>query len=71
MGKEDKMPEMINISLDRELWDGLTRFAHDQSIKKGKRFSTIQALRIAIKIFLRLELKEINQLLKRDTRNSG
>ena len=65
------MQEKINISLDRELWDGLTRFAHGQSIKKGKRFSTIQALRIAIQIFLKLEPKEINQLLRRDTRDSG
>jgi len=65
------MQKMINVTIDRKLWNGLTKFAHEQSIKKGKRFSTVQALRIAIKIFLKLEAKEINQLLRRTTRNSG
>ena len=65
-----KMPKkVINISLDRDLWDALSRFAHEQSIKQGKRFPTIKALRVAIKVFLRLELWEINQVLKRDTRD--
>jgi len=62
----------VNITLDRDLWDGLGVFAHDQSIKKNKRFSTIEALRLSVRIFLKLEVKEINQILKRDTtRNSG
>ena len=67
-----EMPkEFINITLDRDLWDNLGGFAHEQSIKQGKRFSTIKALRLAIKIFLRLEPREINQVLKRNTRNIG
>jgi hypothetical protein len=63
--------ETINITVDRGLWDSLGGFAHEQSIKQGKRFPTIKALRLAIKVFLRLEPWEINQVLKRDTRNIG
>ena len=69
--RRGKMPEMINISIDRMLWKELTKFAYTQSLKQGKRFPVIKALRLAVKIFLRLEPREINQLLKRDTRNSG
>lgn len=65
------MPEkLINISIDRDLWDGLSRFAYEQSIKQGKRFPTIKALRLAIKVLLKLEPWEINQVLKRDTRDT-
>jgi len=71
MAKEDKMQEMINVTLDRELWNGLTRFAHEQSIKQNRRFPVIKALRLSVKIFLLLEPKEINQVLKRNTRNIG
>ena len=61
-----KMPEKtINLSLERNLWDALSSFAHEQSIKQGKRFSTIKALRLAIKVFLRLSPQEINEILKR------
>jgi len=63
--------DTINITLDRSLWDELNRFAHEQSILHKKRFPTIQALRLAIKAFLRMEPKEINEVLKRDTRNVG
>ena len=60
------MPEkLINISIDRDLWDGLSKFAHQQSIKQGKRFPTIKALRVSIKVFLRLRPQEINEILKR------
>lgn len=55
----------VNITLERELWDALGRFAHDQSIKQGKRVSTIGMLRLAIKVFLRLTPQEINQILRR------
>ena len=66
------MPEkLINISIDRDLWDGLSKFAHQQSIKQGKRFPTIKMLRIAAKVLLRLEPWEINEVLKRNTRNIG
>ena len=65
------MQKMINVTLDRELWDGLARFAHEQSILQEKRFSTIAALRMAIKVFFRLEIKEINEILSRSTRSIG
>lgn len=63
------MPEMINVTFDRELWDGLARFAHSQSIKGNKRFAVIKALRLAVKVFLRLEVWEINKVLKRGLKN--
>ena len=66
------MPEKtINISLGRNLWDDLSKFAWDQSLITGKRFSTIQALRLAIEAFLKMEAKEINEILKRPTRKIG
>ena len=65
------MPKGINITLDRDLWDGLSKFAHKQSILTGKRFPTIKALRLAVRVFLNLSAKEINSVLKRDTRNVG
>lgn len=65
------MTKGINITIDRDLWDNLNKFAHDQSIKRDKRYPTIKALRLAIKVLLRLEVKEINQVLKRNTRNCG
>lgn len=58
----------INISIDRPLWDALGRFAHEQSLLQDKRFSNIEALRTAIQVFLRLEIKEVNQILERNTR---
>ena len=61
----------INITLERDLWDGLARFAHEQSILQERRFPTIRALRVAIKTFLRMELREISEVLKRDTRKIG
>jgi len=57
--------ETINVTLPRDLWDGLGRFSYEQSIKGGKRFPTIKALRVAIKVFLRLRPQEINEILKR------
>ena len=61
----------INITLDKHLWDNLSKFAWDQSLISGKRFPTIHALRLAIQTFLRMEHKEINEFLKRNTRNIG
>ena len=61
----------INITLDKHLWDNLSKFAHEQSILHERRFPTIHALRIAIKVFLRLKPQEINEVLKRNTRNMG
>ena len=61
----------VNVTLDRHLRDSLSKFAWDQSLISGKRFSTIQALRVAIQTFLRMEPKEINEVLKRNTRNIG
>ena len=63
--------EKINISLDRYLWNDLSKYAHHQSISHEERFTTIRALRTAIHVFLKLENKEINQILRRDTRNIG
>ena len=65
------MKKTINITIDRELWNGLSAFAHEQSLLQGARFSTIEALRTAIKVFLRLEIKEINEILDRNTRSIG
>jgi len=70
-GGKGKMKKTINISLDRDLWDGLSKFAHEQSILQEKRFATIEALRMAVRVFLRLKIKEINQILDRDTRSIG
>ena len=64
MGKDK-----VNITLDRDLWDGLAKFAHHQSILMEKRVPTIQALRTAIRTFLKMEPKEINRVLLRKTRN--
>jgi hypothetical protein len=38
------MSEKINLTLDRPLWDALTKFAHKQSLLKGKRFTVIEGL---------------------------
>jgi hypothetical protein len=57
----------VNITLERGLWDGLSEFAHEQSLVKCQRFPTIKALRMAVKVFLRLKPKEINAVLRRDT----
>lgn len=65
------MPGKINITVDRDLWDALGKFAHEQSLLQDKRFSTIEALRMAIKVFLRLEPKEVNRILERNTRDIG
>jgi len=65
------MKEKLNITVERDLWDGLNAFAHEQSLLQGARFSTIEALRLAIKVFLRLEIREINEFLERNTRNIG
>ncbi len=66
------MPQKtININLDKDLWNSLSKFAHEQSILHEKRFPTIKALRLAIQTFLRMEPKEINEVLKRDTRDVG
>jgi hypothetical protein len=65
------MKKKLNITIERDLWDGLNAFAHEQSLLQGTRFSSIEALRTAIKVFLRLEIKEINQILDRDTRSIG
>ena len=66
------MPKkLINISIDRDLWDALSRFAHEQSLKQNKRFSTIKMLRVAARVLLRLEPWEINEVLKRNTRRYG
>jgi hypothetical protein len=62
--------DTINVTLDRHLWDGLSEFAHEQSLK-GQRFPTIKALRIAVNVFLKLEVREINRVLKRGTRDAG
>lgn len=61
----------INISLDRDLWDALGRFAYEQSLLQGERFPTIKALRMSIGVFLRLQIGEINEILERPTRNAG
>lgn len=57
--------DAIDISLDRPLWNGLSKFAHEQSIAGNRRFPTIHALRLAIKAFLRMTPGEINEVLKR------
>jgi len=59
------------IALDQDLWDDLSKFARERSIKQGKRFPTIKALRLAIKVFLRLDFEEINEILERDPHNTG
>ena len=53
--------DKINITLERELWDSLSNMAHQQSILKGKRFTTIRALRTAIHVFLKLDPREVNR----------
>jgi hypothetical protein len=68
------MPKkLINISLERNLWDDLSKFAWDQSLITGKRFPTIRALRLAVKVFLRASPQEINEILNRtlNTHNMG
>ena len=66
------MPQgTINITLDRNLWDDLSRVPHQQSIRHERRFSTIEALRVAVRVFLRLHAGQINEILTRDTRTIG
>ena len=57
---------VINITLDRELWDRLSVFAYQQSILGKRRFPTIHALRFAIKTFLKMRPEEIKEILKRE-----
>jgi len=59
------------IALDEDLWNGLSEYAHKQSILKKKRFPAVQALRLAIRVFLRLEPEEVSEILKRDPHNIG
>ena len=61
----------VNVTLDRHLWDSLSKFAWDQCLISGKRFSTIKALRVAIQTFLKMTPNEINQTLNRVTHNTG
>ena len=66
----------VNITLDRDLWDKLSELAHKESIAKGRRFPTIHALRLAIKVFLHMTNTEINTVLEErvyasPTRNAG
>ena len=63
-----KSKNTINLTLERSLWDELSRFAGEQTIIQGQRYSTINALRSAIRILLRLELSEITKVLKREPR---
>ena len=59
--------DTVNITLDRDLWEDLRRVAAEQTLVlvHGDRISTIENLRIAIQVFLKLEPKEINTILKR------
>ena len=61
--------DKINITLERDLWDSLSDMAHQQSILKEKRYTTIQALRTAIHVFLKLHPQEVNQILVFCNRN--
>jgi hypothetical protein len=65
----------VNITLDRDLWDKLSELAHKESIAKGRRFPTIHALRLAIKVFLHMTNEEVNTVLRErvysPTRNTG
>ena len=63
--------DKVNITLEKELWDELNRFASEQTIIKGSRYHTIDALRAAVRVFLRLDLSEIVRTLKRDPRRIG
>ena len=65
------MSDKINLTLEREIWNSLARFAHQQSIAQGKRFTVIETLRTAVNVFLRLKVSEINEILERATRNHG
>jgi hypothetical protein len=70
------MKKPVNITLDRDLWDELSELAHKESIAKGRRFPTIHALRLAIKVFLHMTNEEVNAVLKErvyasPTRNTG
>lgn len=65
------MSEKINITLERSLWDALSKVAYEQSLIHGERVSTIEILRIAIKTFLRMEDREINEILEREPRSIG
>jgi hypothetical protein len=61
----------INLTLERDLWDSLSKFAYEQSLAQEKRLPTIELLRTAIEVFLRLEIKEINEILDREPRKIG
>ena len=71
VGKEGMAKDKINITIERDLWDSLSKLSHQQSILKEKRYTTIQALRTAIHVFLKLHPQEVNQILDRPTRNIG
>jgi len=66
-----RLIKTISIAVDQDLWDSLSEYAHEQSILKRKRFPAVQALRLAIRVFLRLEPEEISEILKRDPHNIG
>jgi hypothetical protein len=57
--------DKTNLTLDRDLWNKLARFAHKQSLIQGKQFSAAKALRMAIRVFLRLRPDEVNEALAR------
>jgi hypothetical protein len=63
--------ETINITIERSLWNGLSTLAYRQSILRGKRFCTIDALRLAIKVFLKMAPQEINEVLDRKPEDMG
>jgi hypothetical protein len=61
MGKD-----VVNITLKKDHWEGLRRFAAQQTARHGNRIPTILVLRDAIRVFLSLEIQEINRLLGRE-----
>ena len=68
------MKQVVNITLERDLWNGLIQLALRESAHRGQRVATIRLLRTAIKVFLLMKPEEVNQVLRRlepNTRNTG
>jgi hypothetical protein len=53
----------VNITIDRDLWNSLAQNAQERSLYGGERFSTIKSLRWAVRVFLRLDPLEIEDII--------
>lgn len=63
------MKGKLNITIEESLWNDLRRIAAEQTLLEGRRVAVVHVLRVALKVFTRLTIKEVNAALDREPRN--